>query len=415
MRRTRRGYRETAALPSPPPVIEGITWAADVVPTAIDWLWPGLVPAGALALIEGRKGTGKSSVLASIAAAITGGPVPPGWVGPRDRRALWYCAEEDWASMILPRLLGAGCRADRVGHLALRDNSGRPRQPSLPKDCQAIGDLLWSAEIGLLVIDGYSSVLGAGLSTSQDQQVRHAWEPLVSALASARATCITSRHLRKGTAGDVTEHGAGSGAIMHIARVTLRCDRHPSERGRHTLSTVARSFGKPAPTQVYVLNPTAYETVRVDWLGASALDTESIAEGRGSEAERDEWQDADRLLASAIGEGWVSAGELLREAEGAGISPRMLRRAKARLGLPSRRVSFGQDGHWEWGAPPGGFPLSLVEAEQSGGIPLQPGAPSEAPTVKQRKKPLRRTKAPKAPQDMGDTPQGAPEEVKTHD
>lgn len=414
MRQKGKKTANTAALPARPTEVEGVVWADTAAVTPLAWLLPGLLPAGAIALIEGRKGTGKSSVAAAWAAAISGGPIPPGWVGPRNRRVLWYCAEEDWQSMSLPRLLGAGCSADRVGCLALRDIQHKIRPPSLPRDAQTIGDLLMSAEIALLIIDGYSSVLGQGLSTSQDQQVRQAWEPMVPALAAARCSCIVTRHLRKGTSGDVTEHGSGSGAIMHIARVTHRCDRHPTESGAYTLSTVARSFGQPAPTQAYRLVPTTRDTVRVDWLGDSPLDAESIAEGRGSEAERDEWQDADRLLASAIGSDWIVSGVLISEAERAGISSRMLRRAKARLGVQSRRVAYGGDGHWEWGPPAAGWPAGLISDVPSAPPPPPRGAPMGAENAKNRKKPERRSKALKALPVAGGappTPIGAPQET----
>lgn len=390
-------------------------WAAGSTPAVMDWLLPGLLPAGALALVEGRKGTGKSSVLGSFAAAMTGGPAPPGWAGPRNRRVLWYCAEEDWQSMVLPRLLGAGCCPDRVGCLALKYSNGKDRPPSLPRDCERIGDMLLSADIGLLVIDGYSSVLGTGLSTSQDQQVRQAWEPLVPALAAARCTCVTSRHLRKGTSGDVTEHGSGSGAIMHIARVTLRSDRHPTDRGTYTLSTVARSFGRPAPTQLYRLDPTTYDTVRVAWLGGTALDAESIAEGRGSEAERDEWQDADLLLVQAIGNGWVPVTELEAEAIRAGVTSRMLRRAKARLGCDRRRTAFGGEGHWEWGPPAGGWPDALASLIPTPPPPHTQGRLRAPKGNKKGKNHGKRSKAPKAPQDTGDTPPNHQKEELHHD
>lgn len=362
----RRRALGASPLPELPPAVDGLEWGLGSSVETIAWLLPGLIPAHSLTLIQGRKGSGKSTLCAAIAAALTGGPTLPGWVGPRNGRVAWYCPEEAWESAVLPRLLAAGCSADRVSRLRYRDQAGRPRSLSLPRDCESLRETLRLGGISLLVIDPYGSALGPGLSQNQDQQVRQAIEPLLNVAWECGCTLLASQHLRKGTAGDVTEHGAGSGAIVNLSRSTLRLDRHPSERRQYVLSSVARNFGAPVPSQVYTLRPAAGEVATIEWLGVCDLDADAIAEGRGSEADRDEWSDADRLLAIVLRDGWVTVGQVLTEAEHAGISTRTLRRAKARLQVRSRRTQYGQDGFWEWGPPDGGFPPDMAAG---GGIP----------------------------------------------
>lgn len=390
------------ALPEAPPEVPGLVWGSSTEPTRINWLWPGLLPADALTVVQGRKGSGKSSLCAAMAAAVSGGPVPPGWTGRRDGRVAWYCPEESWEAAILPRLLAAGASADRVCRLRLSDGEGRPRPLSLPRDCDALRSVLRMGEIALLVIDPYGSCIGVGLSVNQDQHVRLAFEPLLDVLWECSCASIVTQHLRKGTSGDVTEHGAGSGAIVNLSRSCLRLDRHPHERERYLLSSVARNFGRPLPSQVYALRDGGNELAKVDWLGVSDMDADTIAEGRGSEAERDEWSEADRLLALLIRNSWVCVSQILREAEAAGVSPRTLRKAKARLQIPSRRKQQGQEGFWEWGPPRGGFPAQIVECEERQGIPPNGEGALGALLPKIVKKRGKKSKAPKAPSSTGE-------------
>ena len=71
MSRPRKGSRRdaaAAAMPAPPPNIDGVEWACSSAARPTDWYWPGAIPAGSVVLLEGRKSTGKSTVAAAIVA-----------------------------------------------------------------------------------------------------------------------------------------------------------------------------------------------------------------------------------------------------------------------------------------------------------------------------------------------------------
>jgi AAA domain len=365
-KRTRRGSA-TAALPVPPPLVEGVEWGSATVPRPTEWYWPGAIPAGSLVLSEGRKSTGKSTVAAAIAACVTGGPAIPGWTGPRDGRVLWQGGEESWESVIIPRLVAAGADLGRVGRLQLRDQRGALRRCVLPDDLCLLGDAIREGQVRLIVLDPYISLAHPSLDMRVEQQARLYLESLSQTLADCACVGLLIRHIRKGTGGDSREAGLGSVAISNVARSLMRCDEHPHQPGDHVLSVIACNYGKKMATQIYRLRDSVGSFPKIEWVGQCDLDSDSIAEGRGSEAERDEWGEADHLLVSSIGDRWIAVAELLKEADGAGISPRMLRRAKARLRVQTRRVQHANQGWWEWGAPKNGWPSALLASDLHGG------------------------------------------------
>lgn len=356
-----RQRRRSASADLPPPV-EGLVWGARRRPRKRQWYLPGSIPGGSIVLLEGRKGTGKSSMAAAFAAAAAGGPTVPGWSGPTDATVIWCAGEDSWDYAVLPRLLAAGVPTGRVAQFLPRDKGKLPRRPVLPGDLDLLASAISQSKTRLLILDPYSSLAHPDIDLRIPQQARQYLEPLSSLLAETDCVGVLIRHLRKGTGGDAREQGLGCVEISNVARSIMRCDEHPHERGRYVLSTVASNYGLRRATQVYHFDSGLYDCPVVRWIGESTLDADSIAEGRGNEAERDEWSEADRLLAAVIGDGWAKVADLESEAESAGVSSRTLRRAKARLSIPSRRTVTGTDAYWEWGPPPGGFPVGLVES-----------------------------------------------------
>jgi AAA domain len=389
-----QGMSEAGTLETP--VREGLSWGMDARPLAQAWLLRGFFPRGCAITLEGRKGTGKSTIAASVVAALTGGPEIPGWEGPTNGRAVWLASEESWEDRVAPRLRVAGAHMGRVCTWQAKDNDGRLRRPVLPDDLEALQDVLWQISATVLVLDPYTSLANRTLDLLTEQAVRAYLEPLQRMCEELRILAILLRHLKKGLGGDAREAGRGSGAVTDVVRAVLRCDEHPHEQGINLLSCVAINFGKRGQTMQYKLGGEDPDFAKVEWCGTSDLDSDTIAEGRGNEADRDEWSDADRLLCSLIGKGWVKVEDLNDEAFRGGITPRMLRRAKARLRIPSRRRQIGRDGHWEWGAPEKGWPAGLAVEGEGGGIPVTPGALGalEPETTRKTRKKQQGAKAP---------------------
>jgi hypothetical protein len=177
----------------------------------------------------------------------------------------------------------------------------------------------------------------------------------------------------------------GGTAVGNAARSILRCDEHPYEEGLYTLSVVTGSYGPRAPVQTYRIVGMANGEARVEWCGVSSLDIDQIAEGRGGDAQRDEWRDADRLLYLMVGTGWCRVKAIQSAGETAAVSLPMLRRAKTRLGIRTRCRQAGGETWHEWGPPERGWPELLVSPGEGGCLPPSPASPA-SPGEKPRKK-----------------------------
>jgi len=351
MSRTKREHQSTNGRTRRPDHIDGVGTAALEAPLPVRWHWRGAIQRAALCLIDGRKGTGKSTLLAALAAALSGGPTPPGWTTSPGRGVLWIGTEEDYRSVVWPRLDACGAAMVRCYRPDLRTSDGRPRGLRLPSGLDDLEELLSRLDIGALILDPIGAALDPGLSLTDEQQARLYLEPLAELASKRDLTILAARHLRKGSAGDVRDHGLGSVAVGNVARSVLRLDEHPQQRGDYTLSVVAGNLGRRLPTQVYRLASASEDLARIEWVAQSDLTAEEIAEGRGSAGEADALRDAEELLRELLKDDWLDAGTVRAEAQRCGITDVTLRRAKVTLRIASKRVQRSKEGHWQWGPP----------------------------------------------------------------
>ena len=69
--------------------------AITLEPREVEWLWPGWLPAGKLALVDGDPGLGKSLLTLDLCARLsTGRPMPDGSSGPGPVNTLILNAED---------------------------------------------------------------------------------------------------------------------------------------------------------------------------------------------------------------------------------------------------------------------------------------------------------------------------------
>ncbi|MFL5512897.1 MAG: AAA family ATPase, partial [Gemmatimonadales bacterium] len=81
----------------------------------MSWLWPGRLPLGKLAVLEGDPGLGKSLVTLDLCARLSRGlPFPDGSAGPGPCCSLVLNAEDGEADTIRPRLAALGADLARV-------------------------------------------------------------------------------------------------------------------------------------------------------------------------------------------------------------------------------------------------------------------------------------------------------------
>ncbi len=153
-----------------------VTLAAAYRPRPVRWTWPERVPAGALTLLAGREGIGKSLVTVNLAASLTRGALD-GIRHGRPSRVLFATSEDAWEYTMVPRLLAAGADLDMVGRVQVADDVGVTGL-TLPLDVVALREYVGDKSVALLVLDPLTSVMDSRLDHHRDREVRVALEPL---------------------------------------------------------------------------------------------------------------------------------------------------------------------------------------------------------------------------------------------
>lgn len=195
---------------------------------SIDWIVRGWIPANSITIVEGRAGVGKSTVVTSIAAAVTRGEdIPIGAVtrlsrdeagdGPRGRAVIVVSGEEHLPSVTVPRLRVAGAVPDLVtlssGGAWLLD------EPGLAE----LETVIQTVEAAMVVIDPVRQF--SGVDGDKEDQVRVMLGALAGLARRTHVAIVLVRHWRKMT-GDAAERGAGSVAWHAAARSVVCVGRH---------------------------------------------------------------------------------------------------------------------------------------------------------------------------------------------
>jgi hypothetical protein len=343
--------------------------ASEIAPERIEWLWPGRIPLGMLALFSGDPKLGKSLAALSLIAAVTrGGPLPGGGAdGPAMAArgsAILLSGEDDRARTIVPRLLAAGADLDRVKILStmlepefrgFRDGPtahvpARTRRPTLsPEDLAAIER--GAAELGdcrLIVFDPITAYL-----SGRGADVRRALEPVQEMAERLGATVLLITHHNKaggaGTNGKYRVLGDISSVCVCRANFMFLADPDdPTGRRRLMLDNGANLADKQ-PGLPYVVRDNDDGVAWVEWLpetidldadaalGRTVKGGRSVTSGRLARRHAcEEW------LRGYLAGGPKPATECERAAMMAGFNRPLLERTRAALAVRTMRLGFGK-------------------------------------------------------------------------
>jgi hypothetical protein len=316
----------------------------------VRWLWPSRIPRGAVTVLAGNPGLGKSLLSIDLAARLTRGALDgqPGSV-------LLLTAEDSLAFSVRPRLEAAGADLNRV-HVPGHDQDGLEQLLVLPSQLERLRAHVEALAADLVVIDPLSAHLDANVNSWKDQEVRQALAPLHALADATGASVLVVAHLNKGQGTDPLNRLGGSIGIPAAARSVLLLGRDPDDpAGEQTnhrvLAHVKSNVGEQAPSLLLAIEGVELgndlKTARIRELGFSArAGSELLAERPRRGAKLDE---AVAFLREELADGPRPVSEIQALASEADISSETLRRARKVLGAES--VKSGFDGGWEWLLP----------------------------------------------------------------
>jgi len=187
--------------------------ASDIKPKKAKWILDMEIPAGITTVFAGKGGCGKSTYALSIIAGLSRGTLPGAYYG-IPRNVLYAAVEDDWQTVVIPRLIAAGADLNRVFALEAIDR-GIDSQFQLPLDAELVRNKIIELEAALVVLDPATSI-GTG-DWNKREDVRATLNSINNIGHDTGCAFIAICHFGKG-GGHASDKISGSAAIRDTAR-----------------------------------------------------------------------------------------------------------------------------------------------------------------------------------------------------
>ena len=309
---------------------EAFGWLGDVEESAPQFLAYPYIVKGALTVLDGNMGQGKSTFTCAIAAAVTTGEPPPFVDEIEKGSVLFMSAEDDPSRVLKPRLVKAGADVSKV------------RYQEEPFTLDERGLSLLRQELSantpaLVVIDPIIAFMKEGADGNKATETMHFMVQIDLLAREFDTAILIVRHLRKARADHAMHQGIGSISISARVRSGLILAPHPDDPRRRAVAHAKSNYAEPGPTIVFEMEssgPRQHPQIR--WhecdpeLTVSDLLAPPEAERGRPPKERDT---ATAWLESVLRKGPVKKKALDGMASANGITQATLRRAGDTLGI----------------------------------------------------------------------------------
>jgi predicted ATP-dependent serine protease len=203
------------------------TQASTIEPEIVRWLWERRVPLGALTILAGMPGLGKSTLTTLIGAQISKGTLAGSLYG-QPATVMYVTLEDHLASVVRPRLEAAGADLERV-HLIGLEGDEHDGLITLPGDLKEIEEGARRLGPRLLVVDPVVATLDCSVNSHQDAAVRRALAPLAQFAERMNLAVLGVMHLNKAEGTELLNRVAGSVAFGAAARSVFVFARDPED------------------------------------------------------------------------------------------------------------------------------------------------------------------------------------------
>lgn len=291
----------------------------------VRWLTKNLIPLGALTVLAGDPGLGKSTYCTFLSAAVTRG-LTSGDLAGMPSEVMFLQEEDDPASTIKPRMLAAGANVHRV-HL-LSGSQTTKSSLTIPQSINELEQLVKQIRPKLIVFDPLVAFFSQNVNSNNNQDVRRALTPLVRMAIKYELAIVAINHLNKMEGTDLLKRLGGSGGLAAAARSVLFFGRDPANPTGDT-RILAQGKGNlgAGESQKFQIEE-AEGSSKLTYLGKSPFGVEDSIE-LGSTLQEVERQ----LLAVKFLE-----EELMLDAQPAA----QLRRTAQALGLTDKNLTFAR-------------------------------------------------------------------------
>lgn len=329
----------------PEPVVVSL---ANVEPEPVSWLWEPYLPLGKLTIVEGDPGAGKTWVTLAICSRLTA----------EGHSVIYATCEDGIADTIRPRVEGMGADLSRFYILrgVRRENEEAPFTLAEPEVLEwAIIEL----KPALVVLDPIQGFLGGSVDIHRANEVRAKLAPLTRLAETYGCAVVIVRHLSKAPAGRSIYRGLGSIDFTAAARSVLLVGQ--DQKGRRAVVHHKNSVGELGPSMSFEIAEGQFF-----WRGEANITAADLLRADAEAEEKSAVDEAADFLQELLANGPVEAKLVMKEAKAAGIAERTLNRAKAALGVITKRSTRPGEktGPWVWFLPDSRLPEGVDPAEQ---------------------------------------------------
>lgn len=327
-------------------IVETTTAVDTIEAKPIHWFWDGYFPRGAVVLIDGDPGEGKSQLAVNIAARYSiGSTMPPHTLpGGEPGNALLLAAEDDLERTIKPRL--AACDADmsRIDYLRTVETWDGDEMPiQLPLHLPVIEPIIVEKKIGLVVVDVLSTFIQEGLNMNSDADMRRLFSPVSASAERTQTTWIFLRHLNKKQGTSSMYRGGGSVAIIAAARAAFAVAPHPEDENTKVFAPTKFNLGPTPRSLTYSIEP-AGGVSRVVWGGETDMSAHDILGGNRGDKGGSKFDQAKEIIEDVLGDGPRGSNEVEQACRDAGISDSTYWRARRALKVTAEKTEY--QGQW---------------------------------------------------------------------
>jgi hypothetical protein len=343
-----------------------IRCASEITPERTDWIWAGRLAVGAITLVGGDPGTGKTTAAISSAATITrGGDWPCGEGRATLGSVVILTAEDNVQSTLVPRLMAAAADTSKVHFVTgvkERNESGE-RLFNLTKDL----DLLDAAisrlgGVQLVIIDPVNAYIGK-TDSFKDAEVRQVLTPMAQLAERRKVAIWANTHFTKSGGAKALYRFLGSVAYVGVARIAFAMLADADNDGRLLMLHAKNNLAAPARGLAFKLLQRIVADGVVgsyaEWESDHVLETadEVLAAQTDAQVTQTKTDNAREFLRNVLAKGRVQVSDLDTMARAAGLlregqsisQSKPFRLARNALRIEAYTEGFGPEctGWWE--------------------------------------------------------------------
>lgn len=313
---------------------EAFVTLADVKEEPLSWLYEPYILRGALNVLDGNPGLGKSFFCAGLAASVSAGLRTKFSRNVVRGDVVMLSAEDDPRRVLRKRIRLAGGDLRRV----------HAQDSPFTLDTQGLALLRAEMEKHhplLVIIDPITAYFDASVDFYRANDMTQFLAAIELLAREFDCAIVIVRHLKKSQNDAAIFAGIGSVAVSGRVRSGLLLGLHPEDPEVRAVAHMKSNYGRKGPTILFELKVVQNEDQpAIKWLEPTEdLDEDSIvtqrpgARGRPSEA-RDH---ATAFLREFLADGGKERAAVERAAEKRSISPMTLRRASETFGVIKER------------------------------------------------------------------------------